>query len=89
MGEAQQKITSLLKKYRFSPQKKFGQNFLISDHAIKILSQALDLSQNDLILEIGAGSGYHAAIVSIASAEKGARMPSYIRLQYMPRPAFP
>ena len=61
---AQQKIIELLKKYKFSPQKRFGQNFLISDHAIENLCQALELSKNDIVLEIGGGLGYLTSLLA-------------------------
>lgn len=40
-------------------------------HMIAIMCEALDIKEGQKILEIGAGSGYHAAIVSRIVGEKG------------------
>jgi protein-L-isoaspartate(D-aspartate) O-methyltransferase len=40
-------------------------------HMVAIMAEELDLQQNQKILEIGAGSGYHAAIVSKIIGNKG------------------
>jgi len=39
------------------PQKKLGQNFLINKSAIKKIVDALEISDSDVIIEIGAGTG--------------------------------
>ena len=40
-------------------------------HMVAIMCEELDIQKNQKILEIGAGSGYHAAIVSKIVGEKG------------------
>ena len=40
-------------------------------HMVAIMCEALDIKKGQRILEIGAGSGYHAAIVSRLVGEKG------------------
>ena len=40
-------------------------------HMVAIMCEALDIQKGQKILEIGAGSGYHAAIVSQLVGEKG------------------
>ena len=40
-------------------------------HMVAIMCEALDIKKGQKILEIGAGSGYHAAIVSKIVGEKG------------------
>lgn len=40
-------------------------------HMVAIMCEALDIQKGQKILEIGAGSGYHAAIVSQLLGEKG------------------
>ena len=40
-------------------------------HMVAIMCEALDIKKGQKILEIGAGSGYHAAIVSKIAGEKG------------------
>lgn len=46
-----------IKKYEFAFQKKFGQNFLIDDHAITKIINAAEITKDDLVLEIGPGIG--------------------------------
>ncbi|MDH7517577.1 MAG: protein-L-isoaspartate O-methyltransferase [Candidatus Thermoplasmatota archaeon] len=49
-----------------------GQGQTISaPHMVAIMCEALDVKEGQKILEIGAGSGYHAAIVSKLVGEKG------------------
>ena len=40
-------------------------------HMVAIMCEALDIKKGQTILEIGAGSGYHAAIISKMVGEKG------------------
>ena len=40
-------------------------------HMVAIMCEELDIQKNQKILEIGAGSGYHAAVVSKIVGEKG------------------
>ena len=40
-------------------------------HMVAIMCEALDIKKEQSILEIGAGSGYHAAIVSKIIGDKG------------------
>ena len=40
-------------------------------HMVAIMCEALDIKKDQTILEIGAGSGYHAAVVSRLVGEKG------------------
>ncbi len=46
-----------LKKYDFSFQKKFGQNFLIDEHVINKIISAAEICKDDTVLEIGPGMG--------------------------------
>ena len=46
-----------IKKYEFAFQKKFGQNFLIDDHVITKIINAAEITEDDLVLEIGPGIG--------------------------------
>ena len=47
----------LLKESRIRPSKGLGQNFLISEAVIENIIQTADLGPNDIVLEIGAGTG--------------------------------
>ena len=56
LGNPQNTI-EILKKYQFSFQKKFGQNFLIDTHVLDKIIRAADLGKDDRVLEIGPGIG--------------------------------
>lgn len=47
----------VLKKYNFTFQKKFGQNFLIDEHILEKIVDAADVKEDDCVLEIGPGIG--------------------------------
>jgi len=50
-------IRSLLDAYGLSPKKSLGQNFLIDQNLIRALVDASGVGENDLVLEIGPGTG--------------------------------
>lgn len=50
-------ITSRQKYDRYSPKKKFGQNFLVDDNISGKIVKSLDAEPDDVILEIGPGLG--------------------------------
>ena len=52
-----QKTIETIKKYGFSFQKKFGQNFLIDDHVINKIIHGAEVTKDDFVLEIGPGIG--------------------------------
>lgn len=47
----------VLRKYNFSFQKKFGQNFLIDEHILEKIVDAAEIGDDDCVLEIGPGIG--------------------------------
>jgi len=52
-----QNTIAVLQKYHFAFQKKFGQNFLIDPHVLNKIIHAAEITQEDLVLEIGPGIG--------------------------------
>ena len=56
LGQPQNTI-AILKKYDFTFQKKFGQNFLIDTHVLEKIVDAADIGKDDFVLEIGPGIG--------------------------------
>lgn len=52
-----QNTIEILKKYNFTFQKKFGQNFLIDTHVLDKIIQAAGITKEDFVLEIGPGIG--------------------------------
>lgn len=56
LGNPQNTI-EVLKKYNFTFQKKYGQNFLIDTHVLNKIIRAAKIHQDDFVLEIGPGIG--------------------------------
>jgi 16S rRNA (adenine1518-N6/adenine1519-N6)-dimethyltransferase len=53
-----QKTRLLLRLYRFSPKKRFGQSFLTDDDLLQRLVFYASVSDLDIVLEVGAGLGF-------------------------------
>lgn len=66
-------IPEYLKKHAYiDTPLEIGEGQTISaPHMVAIMCEALDIKKNQIILEIGAGSGYHAAVVSKLVGDKG------------------
>ena len=56
LGNPQNTI-EVLQKYNFSFQKEFGQNFLIDTHVLDKIIQSANITEDDMVLEIGPGIG--------------------------------
>ncbi|MDO4313148.1 MAG: 16S rRNA (adenine(1518)-N(6)/adenine(1519)-N(6))-dimethyltransferase RsmA [Eubacteriales bacterium] len=56
LGNPQNTI-EILKKYNFTFQKKYGQNFLIDIHVLDKIIRAAEITKDDFVLEIGPGIG--------------------------------
>lgn len=52
-----QNTISIIQKYDFHFQKKFGQNFLVDPHALEKIIASAEIGKEDFILEIGPGIG--------------------------------
>lgn len=50
-------VQGLLKRYDLRPDKSLGQNFLINPHYLTLVADAGNISDTDVVLEIGAGLG--------------------------------
>lgn len=62
----------LLKKYQFSFQKKYGQNFLIDVHVLEKIVSAAGVTKDDFVLEIGPGIGAMTQYLAEAAGEVAA-----------------
>ena len=51
------KTYDLLKKYYFTIQKKYGQNFLLDQNILEGIADAAGITKEDIVLEIGPGLG--------------------------------
>lgn len=47
----------ILKKYNLQANKRFGQNFLISDNVLETIISSSDMKEKELVIEIGPGLG--------------------------------
>lgn len=52
-----QSTNEIIKKHRFTFQKKFGQNFLIDERVLNKIISAAELEKDDYVIEIGPGIG--------------------------------
>lgn len=52
------KLQDLMIKYRFRPQKKLSQFFCINQALLLFLINKAELKKNDVVLEVGAGTGF-------------------------------
>jgi len=53
-----QKTRLLIRLYKFSPKKRFGQSFLVDKDLLQRLVFYASLSDSDVVLEVGAGLGF-------------------------------
>lgn len=67
-----QKTIETIKKYGFSFQKKFGQNFLIDEHVIHKIIRGAQVTKHDFVLEIGPGIGTMTQYLAEAAREVAA-----------------
>lgn len=68
LGNPQNTI-SVLQKYHFNFQKKFGQNFLIDTHVLDKIIRAAEITKDDFVLEIGPGIGTMTQYLAQAARE--------------------
>ena len=57
MDNLYQETKFILKKYGITANKSLGQNFLISEDVVNSIIEAAELSENDLVIEVGPGLG--------------------------------
>ena len=51
-------LNNLMVKYKFKPEKKLGQNFIINNETINNIMKKTRLKKTDIVLEIGACTGF-------------------------------
>ena len=57
MMQTKQQIQQLLASAGASPKKRFGQNFLIDLNLMRLLIDSANITNNDIVLEVGCGTG--------------------------------
>ena len=50
-------IKNIFEKYKVSPSKRLGQNFLITDGVVQKIIKETEIAKDDIILEVGPGTG--------------------------------
>lgn len=68
LGNPQNTI-AVLQKYQFTFQKKFGQNFLIDTHVLDKIIRSAEITQEDMVLEIGPGIGTMTQYLACAAGK--------------------
>ena len=63
MGKTLEDTKFLIKKYKIKANKNLGQNFLIDDNVIKDIVNGADITNEDLVIEIGPGLGSLTAVL--------------------------
>jgi len=53
-----EKTKFLLRKYRIFPKKSFGQHFIADSSILRSMTEYASLSENDVVIDIGAGLGF-------------------------------
>ena len=57
MNELYKETQFILNKYKISANKKLGQNFLINEEVVQNIINSSNITENDLVIEIGPGLG--------------------------------
>ena len=57
MSQTKHQIEALLADAGSHPRHRFGQNFMIDQNLVRVVAEAGSLSQNDLAIEVGPGTG--------------------------------
>jgi 16S rRNA (adenine1518-N6/adenine1519-N6)-dimethyltransferase len=56
-GEPRQASLRRLRSYGIRPNRELGQNFLIDDNILRVIGDAAELGEGDIVLEVGGGLG--------------------------------
>ncbi|MCH2202770.1 MAG: 16S rRNA (adenine(1518)-N(6)/adenine(1519)-N(6))-dimethyltransferase RsmA [Fuerstiella sp.] len=62
--QTRQQLMSLFREHGFNPRSDLGQNFLIDINLIEFVVRAAEISRDDLILEVGTGTGGMTALLA-------------------------
>lgn len=67
-GEVRQVSLARLAEFQITPKRRLGQNFLIDDNILALILERLELSEGEVVLEVGAGLGVLTAALADAGA---------------------
>jgi 16S rRNA (adenine1518-N6/adenine1519-N6)-dimethyltransferase len=84
-------ITNMSKESKIRPRKHLGQNFLIDRSILEVIVNAAQLTKDDLVLEIGAGTGTLTEALSrdaghVVAVEIDERLVSLLRQKFFQYP---
>jgi 16S rRNA (adenine1518-N6/adenine1519-N6)-dimethyltransferase len=84
-------ITNMSKESKIRPRKHLGQNFLIDRSILEVIVNAAKLTKDDLVLEIGAGTGTLTEALSrdaghVVAVEIDERLVSLLRQKFFQYP---
>lgn len=93
MAQTKQQIQSLLAEAASSPRHRFGQNFMIDRNLVALVAGAGELTNNDLVIEVGPGTGtlteeLLARAGQVVAVEIDRDLARVIRRQFAAQPAF-
>ncbi|MEM3577705.1 MAG: 16S rRNA (adenine(1518)-N(6)/adenine(1519)-N(6))-dimethyltransferase RsmA [Candidatus Bathyarchaeia archaeon] len=76
----------LLRKYRITPKKRLGQNFMVNQSIFQLMADYASLTENDVALDIGAGLGFLTKFLAekckrVLAAEFDAKLVKVLREQ--------
>lgn len=57
MAQTKHQIQSLLAQAGAAPRRQFGQNFMIDGNLVRLVAQSGQIAPNDLVIEVGPGTG--------------------------------
>jgi 16S rRNA (adenine1518-N6/adenine1519-N6)-dimethyltransferase len=74
----------LLRRYRIFPKKRLGQNFMVEPSIFECMTKYASLSQDDVVLDIGAGLGFLTRFLAykckcVLAVESDSRLVSFLR----------
>ncbi len=69
MKNTRKHTRELLQSANLSPRKRFGQNFLVNTRVLDSIIEAAELSSEDVVLEIGAGTGALTKRLALSSSK--------------------
>ncbi len=88
MGDTlKRKVKKLLKEHNFKPNRKMGQNFLVSQEILDKIIEVSQLTSQDIILEIGPGLGILTKELAkkarqVVAVEKDSLLTSFLKGQF-------
>src|SRR5437868_2267637 len=57
MAQTKHQIEALLAQAGSHPRHRFGQNFMIDQNLVRLIADAGQIDENDLVIEVGPGTG--------------------------------